>query len=107
MLCLTSTFVEWDNDCEGLVRTIAREKEWEKCQAFNNTIEWGKNDGSEASLEKGWPSVPADAVWPSYDTGNLTHTHGWPSVKGRVEVVIEIHSSVRDLVERRTTCRCI
>jgi hypothetical protein len=46
-------FVEWDDDCEGLVRMIAREKEWKKCQAFNDVIDWGKKDGSEASLEEG------------------------------------------------------
>jgi hypothetical protein len=45
--------VEWDDDCEGLVETIMREKEWEKHQAFNDAIEWGKKDGLEASPEKG------------------------------------------------------
>jgi hypothetical protein len=99
-------FVEWDDDCEGLVRTIAREKEWEKRQAFNDVIEWGKKDGLEASLEESWPGVPENAVWPSYDAGDLTHTHGWPSVKGGVEVVVEVRSSVGDLVEGRTACRC-
>jgi hypothetical protein len=51
-------FVEWDDNCEGLVRTIAREKEWEKRQALNDAIDWGKKDGSEAPLEEGWPIVP-------------------------------------------------
>jgi hypothetical protein len=77
-------FVEWDNNCEGLIRTIAREKEWEERQALNDAIEWGKKDGSKAPLEEGWPGVSVDAVWPSYDAGDPTRTHGWPSIEGGV-----------------------
>jgi hypothetical protein len=100
-------FIEWDNDCEGLVQTIAREKEWEKCQAFNNAIDWGKKDGSEASLEEGWPGVPADAVWPSYDAGDSTRTHGWPSVEGGVEVVVEVCSDASERQREHSACRCL
>jgi hypothetical protein len=48
-----------------------------------------------------------DAVWPSYDAGDPTCTHGWPSIEGGVEVVVEVHSSVGDLVEGCTACRCL
>jgi hypothetical protein len=50
-------------------------------------------------VTEGWPSVPADAVWLSYDAGDSTRTHGWPSVKGGVEIIVEVRSSIGDLVE--------
>jgi hypothetical protein len=86
---------------------ITREKEWENCQAQNDTIEWGKEDSLETSLEEGWPSVPADAVWPSYDAGDLTRTHGWPSVEGGVEVVVEVCSDASERQREHSACRCL
>jgi hypothetical protein len=100
-------FVEWDDDREGLVRMIAREKEWEKRQAFNDAVDWGKKDGSEASPEEGWPGVPADAVWPSYDAGDPTRTHGWPSVERGVEVVVEVCSDASECQREHSACRCL
>jgi hypothetical protein len=32
---------------------------------------------------------------------------GWLSVEGGIEVSVEVHSSVGDLAEARTACRCL
>jgi hypothetical protein len=97
----------WDDDCEGLIRMIAREKEWESCQAQNDAIEWGKGSCSGVPSEEGWPGVPADAVWPSYDAEDLTRTHGWPSVKGGVEVIVEVCSDALERQREHSACRCL
>jgi hypothetical protein len=110
MLCSTFNggfFIEWDDDCEGLVRTIAREKEWKRRQAINDAIDWGNKDGSEAPLEEGWPGVPSDAVWPPYDAGDLTRTHGWPSIEGGVKVVVEVCSDASERQREHSACRCL
>jgi hypothetical protein len=31
----------WDNECEGLTRTIAREYEWRVREVHNDDVEWG------------------------------------------------------------------
>jgi hypothetical protein len=99
--------LESDNNCEGLIRTIAREKEWENRQVQNDTIEWGKRSHSETPVEEGWPSVPTDAVWPPYDAGDSTHTHGWPSVKRGVEVVVEVCSDASKHQREHSACRSL
>jgi hypothetical protein len=35
------SYLEWNNDCEGLIKTIAREKEWEDRQVQNDSLQWG------------------------------------------------------------------
>jgi hypothetical protein len=102
-----------------------REKEWEERQVQNDAVQWGSSDPSG-----GWevtpPASPAfqDGVrrfgpwgltaeqvaqggtWPTevelYAEHACLHSGGWVPI----EVSVEVRSSVGDLVEERTTCRC-
>jgi hypothetical protein len=55
---------------------------------------------SSASSEEGWPSVPADTVWP-YRIG----ADGWPSIEGGVKVSIEVVSDTVELERECSACR--
>jgi hypothetical protein len=96
--------------CTGrcfMCRTIAREKEWESRQAQNDALEWGKGVRSSTPSEEGWPGVPADTAWPSYDAVDPTRTHGWPSVEGGVEVIVEVCSDALERQREHSACRCL
>jgi hypothetical protein len=46
----------WDDDCDGLVKTIAREKEWEERERHNEAVQWGVG-------ETGWgTTLPVSPV---------------------------------------------
>jgi hypothetical protein len=55
---------------------------------------------------EGWPSVPADAVWPSIYENEPLRTHGWPSIGGGVTVEVEVRLVVEE-VEGHSACRCL
>jgi hypothetical protein len=99
--------------------------EWEDRQAQNDAIQWGAS-----APGTGWEVTPPaslvvqDGV-PQFGPWGLTAEQvaqggTWPNDKelyaecerlrlgGRVliEVSIEVHSSVGDLIEERDTCRC-
>jgi hypothetical protein len=108
-----------------VTRTIAREKEWEDHQVQNNDVQRGtSNPGT------GWEvTPPASPVFqdgiPRFGPWGLTAEQvaqggTWPNDKelyaererlrlgGQVliEVSIEVHCSVGDLIEERVACRC-
>jgi hypothetical protein len=87
------------------VQSIERENIWKEREGQNDAVQWGVDVDSSTSSEEGWPGVPADALW-RYPEDPL-HTHGWPSVKGGVEVSIKVCSDA--LVSRRehSTCKCL
>jgi hypothetical protein len=108
-----------------LTRTIAREKEWEDRQAQNDTIQWGTSTPG-AGWEVTPPASPVfqDGV-PWFGPWGLTAEQvaqggTWPDdeelyakreclrLGGRVpiKVSVEVRSSVGDLIEERTACRC-
>jgi hypothetical protein len=33
---------EWDDNCPGLVETIAQEAEWKAQEVSNDTVQWGR-----------------------------------------------------------------
>jgi hypothetical protein len=117
--------LEWDDDYDGLVRMVAREKEWEECQAQNDTVPWGTSvPGS------GWevtpPASPAfqdgicrfrpwgltaeqvaqGGTWPTDEELYAEHEHLRLGGQVPIEVSVEVRTSVGDLVEERTGCRC-
>jgi hypothetical protein len=89
-----------------LAKTIERELIWKVTEAQNNAIQWGADVELSASSEEGWPSVPADAVWPSIYENEPLCTHGWPSIDGGITVEVEVRLVVEE-VEGHSTCRCL
>jgi hypothetical protein len=101
----------WDDDCPGLVGTLAREAEWRIREAHNNAVaaSWGvdSSDGwgntlpiSPIQEESGdWPSqealVDAEvAAWPHFPLDTLA-----------IKMTVNTRSSIGDLVEEHPTCR--
>jgi hypothetical protein len=108
-----------------LIKTIAREKEWDECQAQNDAIQWGS-----LTPGGGWEVTPPTS--PAFQDGvrrfgpwgitaeQLASSGTWPTEEelyaeweclclgGRIpiEVFVEVHSSVGDLIEECTACRC-
>jgi hypothetical protein len=88
------------------VATLEREAVWKAQEVQNDVIQLGVDIDSELS-EKGWPGVPADAILPSPLPGTPLHANGWPSVKGGVEVFIEVCSEVVEPEKECSTCRSL
>jgi hypothetical protein len=53
------SFLGWDDNCEGSIKTIAREKEWEEHQAQNDAIQWGTSTPGG-----GWDVTPSASPVP-------------------------------------------
>jgi hypothetical protein len=75
---------------------------WKAQEAQNDAIQWGVDVESSALSEKGWPGVPADAVWP-YRIG----ADGWPNIEGGVEVSIKVILDVAELGRECSACRLL
>jgi hypothetical protein len=108
-----------------LIKTIAREKEWEERQAQNNAVQWGSSTPGG-----GWEVTPPAS--PTFQDGirrfgpwgvtaeQLAQGGTWPTEEKLyaeqeclhlgsrvlIEVFVEVCSSVGDLTEERTACRC-
>jgi hypothetical protein len=103
------------------VRTVAREEEWNNCEVQNDTVQWGVG-------ATGWEVTPPASPVPQVDvpqfgpwavtSEQIAQGGTWPTeeedladhdrLAGRmqVEVFVKVHSSVGDLVEEHTACRC-
>jgi hypothetical protein len=106
----------WDDNCEGLVQMHAREEEWKEREHHNDTVQWGVK-------ATGWEVTPpaslvprADAagagIWP-VTAGQLAQASTWPTEEEylakqvQVEVSIEVHLSVGELIREHTACRLL
>jgi hypothetical protein len=106
----------WDDDCDGLVRMISWEEEWKEWECQNDAVQWG----AEAT---GWEATPpaspvprVDAagvgIWPTTEE-HLAWAGTWPSEDEllaewvSVEVSVEVHTSIGELVEEHTACRLL
>jgi hypothetical protein len=110
---------EWDDDCPGLVETLAREVEWKDREAHNEAVQWGvsSTDGwgatpSASPVEEAWPGMVADehsGNWPSVLEVVPTRADGWPdlscNVEGGVEVTVEVVTDVGKIQGEHSTCR--
>jgi hypothetical protein len=77
-------------------------------ETHNDAIQWGVDVDSNESSDKGWPSIPEDAVWPSPLVGDPPHSDGWPSVdRAGITVSIEVCSDVVELRGEHSTCRLL
>jgi hypothetical protein len=104
----------WDNDCEGLMRTIAREEGWKECEAQNDAVQCG----AEAT---GWEATPSASpvsrvdvaeagIWPTPEELVDAWVAAWPGFPPdhvAVEVSVEVHSDVGDLAEGHSACRSL
>jgi hypothetical protein len=69
---------------------------------------------ASSNSNAGW-DIPANDPcrlgWQASDDKQIATLHavssGWPSVEGGIEVLVEVCSSVGDLAEARTACRCL
>jgi hypothetical protein len=112
----------WDDDCQGLVETLAKEAKWKDREAHNDAEAacwevkapdgWGITPPT-SPIHEGWPSVPIDAgsgTWPLPSNIVPLHPDGWPDlsppVQDRVRVTFEVKSSVGDS-EEHSTCRSL
>jgi hypothetical protein len=106
----------WDDECEGLTVTIAREYEWRVCDAANEVGEWEVNLGG-VSWDVTPPASPVVGVnvvgtgpWP-VTVKQHAMLGGWPSEEGvladrlAVNVSIEVHTNVDALTDEHTACR--
>jgi hypothetical protein len=101
----------WDDDCLGLVRTLAREAEWRAREAHNDAVaaHW------EVDPSDGWGNTPPVSPvqqglgdWPSQEALVDVEVAAWPHFPPdtlAIEVTVEIRSSIGDLVEEHPTCR--
>jgi hypothetical protein len=69
------------------VQSIERENIWKAREAQNDAIQWGVDVELLSSSEEGWPGIPAEARWHA-----PIGADGWPSVKGGIEVSVEVIS---------------
>jgi hypothetical protein len=53
-----------------------------------------------------WQASDENLVTTLYAVSRGWPNRSWPSVEGGVEVSMEVRSSVEDLAEERTACRC-
>jgi hypothetical protein len=117
--------LEWDDDCEGLIRTIAREKEWEDHQAQNDAVQWGTltpgagwEETPPASLvfQDGIPQfgpwglmaeqVAQGGTWPTEEELHAERERLRLGGHVPIEVSVEVYSSIGELTGERTACRC-
>jgi hypothetical protein len=99
-------YTGWDAHCPGLMVARKRESDW------RSEAECWETASSNSNV--GW-DVPADDPrrlgWQVSDDKQIATLHavssGWLSVEGGIEVSIEVRSSVGDLTEVRTACRCL
>jgi hypothetical protein len=113
---ISSGILGWDDDCYGLARTISREQEWEEREAQNNAVQWGTEVmGWEATpLASPIPRIDAAGVgiWPTTEE-RLAQAGTWPTEdeylaeQMQVEVSVEVHTSVGELVREHTACRLL
>jgi hypothetical protein len=68
------------------------ELKWKEVDEQNAAIKWGLFE-TDTPLEEGWPGVPSSARWPDLEVG--------------VEVSVEVHSDVGDLVQGNSACRLL
>jgi hypothetical protein len=91
-----------------------KEAEWKAQEAQQDEQGWGEDRCSSSPLE-GWPGIPVDderrVEWLASESRVSTsyppHNRGWPSVKGGIEVAIEVCSDVVELERERSTCRSL
>jgi hypothetical protein len=96
----------WDAHCPGLTAARKRESDWR-----SEAERW---ETASSNSNAGW-DIPADDPhhlgWQASNDKQIATLHavssGWTSVEGGIEVSIKVHSSVGDLAEARTTCRCL
>jgi hypothetical protein len=77
-------------------------------------VEWGVETRPSTPLEEGWGAPMDDkhrAEWSALDIKvSISYpscNHGWPSVEGGVEVVIEVCSDVVELEKEHSACRSL
>jgi hypothetical protein len=113
--------LEWDDACDGLVRTVAREEEWKDREAQNDAVQWGVGaigwEVTPPASPVSQVDVPRFRPW-AVTSEQIAQGRTWPTeeedladrdrLAGRmqVEVSVEVHSSVGDLIEEHTACRC-
>jgi hypothetical protein len=85
---------------------MKEELQWKAIEDKNAAIKWGEFAGLWSSSEDCWLGVPSDAVWPSPSEG-LLRADGWPDLKVRVEVSIEVHSDLGGLSRGDSACRSL
>jgi hypothetical protein len=108
-------FLEWDDDCEGLIRTVACEEEWRRCDESNTMVQWGVFDVTEgwevpppASLA--WEVVIAKAgTWPSKELveAQVAAWLGFLPDHIEIEVTVEKCSSVGGFAGEHSACRSL
>jgi hypothetical protein len=101
----------WDDDCPGLVGTLAREEEWRIHKPHNNAeaAHW------EVAPANDWGNTPPVSLipkglgeWPSQEALINAEVAAWPHFLLpilAIEVTIETRSSVGDLFEKHPACR--
>jgi hypothetical protein len=99
-----------------LAWTIARGEEWREQDRQNEAVQWGTEATGWEATHPTSPVPRVDAagvgIWPVTE-GQLAHAGTWPTEdeylakRMQVEVSVEVHSSIGELVGEHSTCRLL